>query len=138
MEATTNYGAILVSAIASMIVGSIWYGPLFGKKFMEVMGMDKMSAEQKEAMKKSMTMTYIGQFIASLLMFFVLDWYIITSVHTGVFGGVANAFGLWLGFVVPLKLGDALWGGKMALFWLGIGNMLITFLVAGAILGGWR
>jgi hypothetical protein len=43
----------------------------------------------------------------------------------------------WLGFVVPIKLGDALWGGKMTMFWLGIGNMLLTLLAGAAIIGAW-
>ena len=32
-----NYWAVLVSAIASMAIGSLWYGPLFGKQFMPAM-----------------------------------------------------------------------------------------------------
>ena len=133
-----NYWAILVSAIASMIIGSIWYGPLFGKKFMEAMGMNEWSPEKKVEMKKSMGISYVGQFVLSLIMFFVLSWYITTSIHTGIVGGMANAFGLWLGFVVPLAAGNVLWGGKKILFWLSIGNMLVTLLVAGAIIGGWQ
>jgi hypothetical protein len=133
-----NYWAVFAAAVASMIIGSIWYGPLFGKKFMQAMGMNKWSAEEKAKMKKSMTASYVWQFIGSLVMFFVLSWYIVTSIHPGVWGGIANAFGLWLGFVVPLSLSNALWGGKMTLFWLNIGGMLITLLVAGAIIGAWR
>ena len=138
MSFTLNYWGILASAVVSMVVGSIWYGPLFGKTFRKEMGMDQWSAEKQEAEKKKMGMLYFGQFIASVVMFFVLDWYIVTSVHPGVYGGVANAFGLWLGFVVPLAFGNAIWGGKMKLFWLNIGSMLITMLISGAILGGWR
>ncbi len=66
------------------------------------------------------------------------DEYVTTSIHPGAWGGIANALGLWIGFVVPLALSNALWGGKMKLFWLNIGCMLITFIVAGAIIGGWR
>lgn len=138
MEFTINYLAVLVAGVVSMVIGSLWYGPLFGKRFMEDMGMNDLSKEEQEKMKKSMTKSYVLQFAASLLMFFVLSWYINTSIHTGVFGGIANAFGLWLGFVVPLALGNALWGGKMSLFWLTIGNMFFTLLAAGAIIGGWR
>ncbi len=133
-----NYWAVLVSAIVSMIIGSIWYGPLFGKKFMEIMGMANCSPEERAKMQKSMTSSYILQFIGSLVMFFVLAWYITTSTHTGAGGGLANAFGLWLGFVVPLSLSNALWGGKMSLFWINIGCMLVTLLAAGAIIGAWR
>ena len=30
-----NFLAIIVCAVVSMIVGTIWYGPLFGKKWMK-------------------------------------------------------------------------------------------------------
>jgi hypothetical protein len=51
--------------------------------------------------------------------------------------GMTVAFWAWLGFVVPIKLGDALWGGKMSLFWLGAGYNLVLLLVTGAIIGAW-
>lgn len=133
-----NLLAVLVSAIASMVIGSIWYGPLFGKMFMSAMGMDGWSPEKKASMKKSMALTYVWQFIASLVMFYVLAKITGDLGQMTVNGGLMVAFWVWLGFVVPLKLGDSLWGGKMNLFWLGIGNMLVTLLAAGAIIGAWR
>ena len=136
--AAVNYLAVLASAIASMVVGSIWYGPLFGKKFMREMGMDSWTPEKQAAMKKKMVPSYIGQFIASLVMFYVLAGLVETFGHTTLGGGMLTAFIMWIAFVVPIKLGDAIWGGKALLFWLSIGNLLVTLLVAGAILGGWR
>lgn len=134
-----HFWAILLAAIASMVIGSLWYGPLFGKLFMREMGMDQWSKEKREAEMKKMPQTYFAQFIASLVTFYVLALLI-----DGLFGGLSAANGVkaaliaWIGFVVPVKLGDALWGGKMSLFWLGIGNMLVTFLAAGAIIGAWN
>ena len=103
------------------------------------MGMDKWSVEQQEAMKKKMAWSYLGQFIASFVMFFVLAGLITWSAPTlNVKFGMGIAFWVWLGFVAPLAFGSAIWGGKMKLFWLSIGNMFLTLLVAGAIIGGWR
>ncbi len=132
-----NIWAVLVAAVASMVVGSIWYGPLFGKLYISLMGMDKLPPEQQAAMKKGMTLTYVWQFIASIVMFYVLAWVMSGLGKTDLMGGLETALLAWIGFVVPLKLGDALWGGKMTLFWLGIGNSLVTLLVGGAILGLW-
>ena len=139
MNWTVNIWAVLVSAIASMVVGSIWYGPLFGKMFMREMGMDQWSPEKQAEMKKSMTMSYVLQFVASIVMFFVLAGLIQWDFGSmGAKGGVIMAFWIWIGFVVPLALGNAIWGGKKKLFWLSIGNMLVTLLVAGAIIGAWH
>ena len=135
---SVNFWAVLVSAVASMVIGTIWYGPLFGKMFMGAMGMEKMSPEQKAEMKKGMTLTYIWQFIASLVMFYVFARVMSIAGWTGAVGGLHAAFWVWIGFVVPLKLGDALWGGKMTLFWLGVGNMLVTLAAAGIIIGAFK
>lgn len=133
-----NYWAVFAAAVASMVIGSIWYGPLFGKMFMKEMGMDSWSKEKQAAMKKKMGISYFGQFVASLVMFYVLAGLMAGFYHTTVNGGLLTAFIAWIGFVVPVKLGDAIWGGNAKLFWLGVGNMLVTLLAAGAIIGVWK
>ena len=132
-----NFWAVLVSAVVSMVVGTIWYGPLFGKVYLRETGMDALSEEEKAKGKKMMWRSYLGQFIASLVMFYVLAWLIGSLNQMTVTGGLSAAFWAWIGFIVPVKLSDALWGGKMSLFWLSIGGSLVTILAAGAIIGGW-
>lgn len=138
MWASVNFLSVLIAAVASMVIGSIWYGPLFGKKFIAEMGMDKWSPEKQVAEKKKMGMSYALQFLASLVMFYVLAGIIVGFGQTTVSEGMMSAFVMWGGFVVPLKLGESIWGGKMSLFWMGISHMLITLLAAGAIIGGWN
>jgi hypothetical protein len=133
-----NFWAVLAAAVVSMLIGSLWYGPLFGKLFMKEMGMDAWSKEKQAAMKKRMGWSYFGQFLASLAMFYVLAGLIVGFDHASAAGGLLTAFIMWVGFVVPLKLGDLIWGGKAKLFWLGLGNMLLTLLAAGAIIGTWK
>ncbi len=135
--ANLNLWAVLVATVSSMVVGSIWYGPLFGKMFMKEMGMDTWSTEKQAAMKKTMGLSYLAQFIASFVMFSVLSGIIVGFGHATLVGGAMTGVILWFGFVVPLALGNLIWGGKKTLFWLNIGNMFITLLVAGAILGAW-
>ncbi|OGH92149.1 MAG: hypothetical protein A2534_00885 [Candidatus Magasanikbacteria bacterium RIFOXYD2_FULL_39_9] len=139
MWPSVDFLPVLVAAVASMVIGSIWYGPLFGKKFMVAMGMDKWTPEQQVAMKKKMWMSYVGQFVASLVMFYVLAGITYNFVYSFAQGGWAKGamvgFIMWVGFVLPLKVGDVLWGGNKTLFWLESLNMLITLLAAGAIIG---
>src|SRR3989338_2052753 len=137
-DVSVNFLAVLVSAIASMVVGSIWYGPLFGKKFMNAMGMDTWSPEKKESMKKGMMLTYLWQFIASLVMFYVFAWLLGALGAKSPMDGIQAAFWLWLGFIVPTKFGEQLLGGKMGLFWIGISGSLVTMLAAGLIIGAWH
>lgn len=133
-----NIWAVLVSAVASMVIGSIWFGPLFGKQFMRAIGMDQWSAEKQAAEKKKMGLSYFGQFLASLIMFYILAWLIGGLDRMTLGGGAMIGFLAWFGFVVPTKFGDAIWGGKMSLFWMTAGNSLITLLVTGAIIGAWK
>ncbi len=137
MWASVNYWAVLVAAIASMVIGSVWYGPLFGKLFMKEKGMDTWSKEKQAEMKKKMGMSYLAQFIASFVMFYVLAGLIVGFGKTSLIGGMLTGFIVWFGFVVPLALGEAIWGGKKSLFFLSIGHMLVNLLVAGAIIGAW-
>ncbi len=133
-----NYLAVLAAAVASIIIGSVWYGGIFRKKFASIMGFDKLSPEQQSTMKKNMGMTYFTQFLASLIMFYVLARFLNDGAVTNSGEGVIVSLWVWIGFVVPVKLGDAIWGGKMTLFWLGAGNMLITLIASGAIIGAWQ
>ncbi len=130
-----NIWAILLCTVVSIVIGSIWYGPLFGKVFMKAMEMDRWTPEKRAAMTKRMGLTYALQFVSSIVMFYFLAAFVSDTGRMGVSGGIMVALCAWAGFVVPTKLGDALWGGKQILFWLGIGNMLITLVAAGAIIG---
>jgi hypothetical protein len=133
-----NWLAVAACTLVSMVVGSLWYGPVFGKKFQALMGMANMSAEQQAEMKKGMMGLYIKQILSSLLMFFVLALLIINFQAIDAAEGIILSLWLWLGFVVPTQFGRELWGGKMGLFWLGAGNMLVTLVISGAILGAWQ
>ena len=39
-QVAVNYLAVLAAAIASMVIGFLWYGPLFGKQYMALMKFD--------------------------------------------------------------------------------------------------
>ena len=127
--------AVVASAIAAMVIGSIWYGPLFGKTFQKEMGMDTWSPERQAEEKKKMGKLYFMQLVASLVMFYVLALFIGKEGGMSIGSGVSVALWVWIGFVVPTQLGNAIWGGKMSLFWMGAGNMLATLIAAGAIIG---
>jgi hypothetical protein len=106
--------------------------------FMKEMGMDGWSKEKRDAMKQRMWMSYLAQMIASFVMYYVLAGLIIGFDKTTLSGGMLTGFIMWFGFVVPLEVGQAAWGGKMSLFWLNSGHMLVNLLAAGAIIGAWR
>jgi hypothetical protein len=136
-----NYWAVLVCALLSMVLGFVWYGPLFGKKWMHIMKAGDMSAAEREKMKKSATKLYILQFVLTLFQLFVLSWYIGTL--NGLSSGVHTAFSIWIAFIIPTLAGVSMWNGDSAKtawvrFLIQAGYQLIFFMIAGFILGIWR
>ncbi len=133
-----NYLMIVGAGVVAMIVGSLWYGPLFGKKWMEIIGVTEMDAvKQKEMQKKAMPL-YGIQFVFVLLQVFVLSKLI---TWTGG-NGMGIAFWMWLGFVVPTVVGLALWNNqpnkmKWEMFLIQSGYYLVLFLIFGFIIGKW-
>ena len=132
-----NYFAILAATLASMVIGFLWYGPLFGKQWMDLSG-HKMNA----AKKKNMGKLYALAFLGSLLMAFVLSHALVfASTYlqvTGVQAGLQAGFWNWLGFIAPVTLGSVLWEGKPWKLWfLNNGYQLISLLVMGSILSVW-
>lgn len=135
--------AILIAAIASMIIGSIWYGPLFGKLFMEGIGMNTWSPEQKAAAMKNMWKQYLQQFICSLVLAYVFAhvlWAFDKAMDdmSGIIAGLQGGFWMWLGFVLPIKYGESLWTNKKFKYLaIDLGYWLILLVVIGMILSVW-
>ena len=131
---------VLVAAVATMIVGFIWYSPvLFAKPWMLAMGYDPNDKARIDEMRKGAGQLYGMAFIASLVAAFVLAKIIeITTVNTAVYG-MKIAFAVWLGFVATVQLTDALFGRKPTkLFLINTGYQLVCYLVMGAILAVWQ
>lgn len=143
MEIPINYVAVVVAAVANMMLGFIWYGPLFGKQWVSLMGWSEAELKAgQEQMQKEGWKTYVPQFIGSLIMSYILaHYFIFASTYTntfGVLGGFMVGFWSWLGFVAPVMLGSVLWDGKpWKLFPLQSGYYLVGLLIMGAIIGSW-
>lgn len=141
IEVSINYWVILGAAVASMTLGALWYGPLFGKQWIAYMGW---THEQLQAMKKrgGMTKLYAIAFVGSLVMSFVLaNAVVFVGVYThatGIYAGLMAGFWGWLGFVAPVTLGAVLWEGKSWRLWiLNNGYNLLSLLLMGTILAFW-
>ncbi|MEO8637777.1 MAG: DUF1761 domain-containing protein, partial [Candidatus Taylorbacteria bacterium] len=128
---TINYLAVLVCALAAMAVGFVWYGPLFGKAWMKIMGAESMTAEQKQSMKKMMGGMYFLQFVLSFVTAGALAY------HISNWAGNASSLGIalcaWFGFVMTTNAGACLWSGKppkvaWRMFYISSGAQLITFI----------
>ncbi len=135
-----NYWAVFSGAIAAMVLGYVWYGPLFGKQWVTLMGWSKADMDAK--MKEGVGPKYVLQGVGAVLMAFVLAHAIVFAgsyLHTsGVSAGMQGAWWSWIGFIVPVSLGTILWDGKPWKLWfINIGYYLATLIVMGIIFGLW-
>lgn len=135
-----NYYAIAVCAILSMVIGSIWYGPLFGKKWAQIIGATAQDAEARKKMQKAAGPLYGIQFVLSIFQVWVLAYYIVGWKDAS---GLTNALWIWAAFVLPTVAGSSMWNNdsnaiKWSRFLIQTGYQLILFAVYGIILGMWR
>jgi hypothetical protein len=126
MDALVNWWAIIISAVISVVLGFIWYGPLFGKVWMKHSGITM--PEHKPGFGV-MIVPIIYSLIGAILAAYML------SV---IGGGWVAAFWLWLGFVVPVYLNFKGWEGKSWPFVaVNAGYWLAYLLIAGCLIAYW-
>ncbi|MBS3903179.1 MAG: DUF1761 domain-containing protein [Anaplasmataceae bacterium] len=133
----TDYLAIGVSAVLAMVVGYVWYGPLFGNKWLEVIGATTMDMEKRKEMQKAAGPLYVVQFILTIFQVWVLA--MIINVWTNV-SGLEIALWVWAAFIIPIVAGGAMWNNdskKVAWtrFLLQAGYQLVIFVIFGFVLG---
>jgi hypothetical protein len=135
-----NWLAILVAAIASMVVGFLWYSPiLFAKPWMREMGYDPNDKAKTQEMQKSAGPAYAGSFVASLLAAFTLALILHAMRGQDLHVGLTLSFHVWLGFVATVQFTGALFMKHgMKLFAINTGYQLVCYLVMGAILTLWQ
>lgn len=139
-----NYLAVLVCGVVAMIIGGLWYGPIFGKSWIKEMGIPQSEVDVMKAKgQKSMAKSYIIMFIGALVMAYVLSHVVamanLSGISTGAGGGVSGGFWMWLGFVVVVLLGQVLWEKKSWKLWtINVAYYLVVLLINGAIIGAWR
>ena len=131
-----NYPAIVVAAIASIAIMAIWYGLLFGKKWMALQGITEQPPKNK------MIKSYVIATVASLVMSYVLANALAFAAYyldiSGLPSGLMSGFFNWLGFIAPVTLGPVLWQGKSWKIWLiDAGYYLVALLAMGTILAMW-
>lgn len=141
MVPPVNYLAVFAAAIASMILGWLWYGPLFGKTWMALSGLteEKMAVAKSKGMGKMYLLTFIGSLVMSFVLAHALIFASAYLKASGISAGLTAGFWNWLGFIAPVTLGIVIWDGKPWKLWfLNNSYQLITLLVMGVILALWK
>ena len=130
-----NYWAVLVATIAAMVLGFLWYGPLFGKVWIKLMGFDKKKMDKN--MKKEMKKAYMILVITTLVTSYVLAHFV-KYLGTTVSDAMQTAFWIWLGFMATTQIGVVLWEGKpWKLYFINAAHYLVSLSVMAIIFALW-
>jgi hypothetical protein len=139
MSVEINYLAVLLAAMSSMVVGSLWYMPAtFGNTWQKLSKV-KMVDRSKMA-PGQMIWIYGSVFVASLVTAYVLAH--VTFLANKFFGNsfmsdaLQTAFWLWLGFTAArLYVHDTFEMRRKKLTLLNAAHELVTVLVMALIIG---
>ena len=143
MNVDINGWAVVLAAVSSMVVGSLWYMPMmFGKAWEKYTGVDaeKMRKGQNSG---QMAWMYGSVFVASLVTAYVLahvaflankffgDSFMSDTLQTG--------FWLWLGFTAArVYVHDTFEGRRKKLTLLTTSHELVTIMVMAVIIGAMK
>ena len=132
--ADVNYLAVLAASVAAMIIGAIWYGPVFGKSWMNYMG--KTEEDLKEGFNPGKTygLAFLGQFIIASIFANLLVYLKVDSMG----GALHTAFWTWLGFTFTTGFVSSLFEDKkFGHLLINTGYSLAAILAAAVILSLW-
>ena len=140
MEIVINYWAVLGATVVSVVLGALWYGPLFGKKWIALSGLtqESLDAQKKKGMAKSYFFMIVGSFVMSYVLAHALIFASTFTQTSGVFAGAMVGFWNWLGFIAPVTMATVLWEGKSWKLWfLNNAYYLISLKLMGILLAVW-
>ncbi|EQA62504.1 DUF1761 domain-containing protein [Leptospira alexanderi] len=143
-ELQINYLAILAAVVVHFIIGSVWYGPVFGKAWMKEMGIPLDVKPNIKDMIKPMGLMVVGSFLTAYVLFYTTNVWRASSWHAGEDSpayvyGFFSGFYTWLGFYLPILINTVTFEGRSwKLFFINAGYNLISLQVIAMILSYWR
>jgi hypothetical protein len=129
--------AVLLAAVAAMVVGFLWYGPLFSKPWMQLIGIKKKDIDK--AKMAGMWKIYLAAFalniITALVIYTLLLW-TKSPKMSPVLQGLELGFLAWMGFSAATIGQSYLFLQKpIKLYLIDAGHFLASYLVMGLIIG---
>jgi hypothetical protein len=129
----TNYGAMVVSAVAYWMLGALWYGVLFGQRWMALEGIT-----MEQAKSVNPVLPYVITLVLNLLIAFVLAQLCLWRNANTAARGAAVGVLLWIGIVGPIVLTTYMYEMRpKELFAINEFYPLVGLCLMGVILGAW-
>ncbi|MES2964067.1 MAG: DUF1761 domain-containing protein [Bdellovibrionota bacterium] len=139
-----NPWSILVAAVIAFVFGGLWYGPVFGKTWGRLMGMDMSKPPPAAVLRRAMILQSIGLLLTSFVMAHFNQawrpsvWGAGTDASPLIYGFFGGFFA-WIGFYIPMQLGKVSWEGRpWRLFVINTGHDFVTLMLISQITAWWR
>lgn len=130
-----NHLAVWVAIVLQFVLGFLWYGPLFGEPWMQMVGldMDTIMADPADAGD------WITNIVASVASVYLLAFlFVKMGIDTL---GKGTLYGFLIGFVFVLlanKTSGAFAKEPYGLAWITGGFTTVGLTIAGLVLGAWK
>jgi hypothetical protein len=140
-----NWIALIVAALSTLVIGFLWYGPLFGKAWMKETGITEEQAQKGMILRFGLSVV-----LAFIAVFFIfansvitggmppdLHGVEVTKFHT--FGhGVVHGIMTALFVAMPVLVTNSLFEQKSFKYILiNVGYWVVTFAIMGGIVNAW-
>lgn len=123
--------AVVVGTIGYMVLGALWYGPLFGSRWMAAMGYGDSADVQGEDSWTNYALTTAGSLVAVVALGVLVDW----AGATTWTGGLAVGVLAGVGFVATTALQAVPFEARpWPVYLLSVGYNVIALAVAGVLL----
>jgi hypothetical protein len=135
--AAVNWLAVVVAAVASFILGGLWYSVLFSKPWMRLSGITQ---EQIDAGAGNMALNYAGAFVMYLIAVAVLALVMQAAGVVGAGQGLLLGLLIGAGIVATVSFNNyVVFGGRpLGLFLIDYGYPVTALALSGVILGVWQ
>jgi hypothetical protein len=124
---------IVIAALSSVIIAFVWFHPkVFGASFMREVNL---TPEQQEKGKRRMFLYVFFAFLASLVMAYVMSYFLLAWGVYDWIGALELGFWCWVGFIAPPMLGSVLWEMRSIRHYVVVaGYWLLTSIVMAQVL----
>jgi hypothetical protein len=128
---TTNWLAVGVAALAGFPLGMLWYGPLFGKAWMEASGVTMARAKSANPAVIYPMVLFLNLIATTSLSRLVGGGDMHTGASLGLLVGTTFvAVGFGINYLFEFR--------ALRLWLINCGYLIVFFTMAGAILGAWH
>jgi hypothetical protein len=139
-----NYLAILAALVAKAVLGSLWYGPFFGRIWNRELDFPPNFALPPAALYRARVLRWFGLALTTYVLALAIEvirpssWGAGTDGPAAIYGFMTALF-VWIGFYVPQLLSRVGWEGtSWKLLRIHAFYHLVALQVSGQILTHWR